>query len=175
MGKSGQCLYKHPVPTTWQVSTNAKCLTNERTRLIRERNYVLPRQWWLQWLVSHSQSVGKGQTLNICTSAPFPRHGNHAQVRNVCIYNITDVGTRIFIYVHSLASQHYLSGLRFCQQMAHEPNKPSTPASHHTTPLQSTLFIRARISMVEELGCWKQNPAILFTLLYVLRNTVPLR
>jgi len=72
--------------------------------------------------------------------------------------NITVVGTRILIYVRSHASHRYLSDLNSCQQTAHEPNNPSTPASHCTTPLQSTLFIRGRISMVNELGCWKQTP-----------------
>jgi hypothetical protein len=102
MGKSGQCLYEHAVPTTWQVSKNAKCLTNiadEATRLIRERNYVLPKLMMITLISATFTVSGKGTMLNICTSVPSTRHGNHAQVRNVCIFNITVTGTRILLYV----------------------------------------------------------------------------
>jgi hypothetical protein len=142
----------------------AKCLSNiaaEGTRLIRKRSYICFTKAMVTTLISVTFSQWeRDKWSKICTSAPFPRHGKPRTNEKSFFFlggggggSITAFGTGILIYVHSHTSHRYLSDLRSCQQMAHEPNNPSTPASHYTKPLQPTLFIRARISTVKELRC----------------------
>jgi len=64
---------------TMRLATHVICLLVKHIQECRKATSRIGK-----WRHSGGQPVGKGQVVNICTSAPFPRREEYAPVPNVC-------------------------------------------------------------------------------------------